>query len=224
MEFVHGNKENQGTGEEFLNDFFSVLYESIVSLNNPIISARDYIRRLRKTYYVRDIDKILCLTDIEKEKMLNIMTDFVTSSDYTMSEMVESYSKIHNKITEDSEYGEIFKKLDTHMNSLKKQEKRLVLRSSFKKLYSQIQNMQSEINERIIEVENPSELLIISESLIVLEHTIDVILSKIKHKKSFSRYNIFLSTLLMRFEAVRLKKMPIENLMNDLSFYTSFFD
>lgn len=208
-----------------VDDYFSDTFESVVSLNLPLASASDYLRRVHKAQYIRPIREILSLAHAEKEKLLAPLVDFIASLDVSDPGVIaDVFNKSKMKIKDDPEYGRIIEKIERYFNSLSPNQKFHVLNLATSKVLNTARSMRYSINRQITQVKNPSHFLLLDQIMYLVQESAIRLLTILRRTTKVSKITRSMETefglmlrALLRLEAVRRKRILLEEMMSDVS-------
>lgn len=209
----------------FLDDHFSNIYENVLSLNVPIVSIPDFLRRIHRTSLLRYVHNVMDIPYHEKEKLLDPLIEYVLSLDVSNPEALEKATiDLKKRLENNPRYGRYFERLEKMFKSLTPRDQIYVLKMSITKTKTKVESIRFMVNDQIIKEKNPIELVLLDQILYSIQEFCDTLLSKLDNPKKKSRPNeigIILS-LMLKVEAVRRGKITMRSMEDDIALSSIF--
>lgn len=205
-----------------LDDHFSQIYENILSINAPLASTPDYLRRVRKSHVEKQVQKVLTPSYEERKKILDPLVEYVLSLDLSDAELLKgAIHDLKEKLEENPDFGRYFDRLKRTFQSFNPSEQKRVMKMSITKMQSNIETIRHVANDQIMEIKNPQKLILLDQILYTILSLFDETLSDLsKDKTKINKLSAIL-VLTLKLEAVRRGEFLIADLEQDLSTATS---
>ncbi len=200
-----------------LESFYSDLFDGITMVMRPVIGGVDYLRSMhRATLVQRELDKISHWNYETRERLLDALTDIVSTDIYDE----EFVNKLETKLSELEEFNETFKQLNQLTTKLDRQQQIEIIRLSLNKLDGRISSIRSQINSKVWDKkEDANQLFILDQLLYLIEKLIDNAL----RKKADTRLLTLIVFVLLKMEAFHRGKITLNDLQDFIS-ELSFLD
>jgi hypothetical protein len=203
----------------FLEDNFSDIYESITSINAPLISNRDFLRRTHRIMPLRNVDTILNFPHEEKERLLDLLVEYVLSLDVSNpASIVKAYDEIKKKLAHDSSVGKYFSNLTQSYESLSGREKIYVMKTALTKIKIKSDSIRLTICDQITKVKEPIELILLDQVFYLIREFSSISISKLdKPSKGVESRLSSILVWTIKLEAVRRGKLSMKDMTGDVA-------
>lgn len=209
---------SEGNANVILEDHFSQIYENTLSINTPLVSTPDYLRRTRKGHIESQVRKVLSSSYEERKKILDPLVEYVMNLDLSNPQvMMGAIEDLKEKLEENPDYGSYFDRLEGTFKSLSPDEKRRVMRMSITNMQSNIHAIRHETNDQIMVEKDPYELILLDQILYTISGLFERTLSELDKEKTELNLLSPILVLTLRLECVRRERISITDLEQDLS-------
>jgi len=177
----------------------------------PLFGAPDYIKKTRRGHYLRTIEAILNWDQEKKMKLLNMLTDVVSVTYFSIEDYIQWYNRVEEVLNELKEFEEL-NKLKSYLDSFDYNQKREIIEESVEQLKKGIRIIEEKLYQLAKEVKDDNKR--IEEILVVvgyLERVYDLL------EESWNENKRMIAALLaLRFVAYLQGKISLDNLVADL--------
>lgn len=196
-----------------LDDFMSEFFESITLTLQPIIGAKDYLRRAHGLFKIqRELAKISNLKAEKREKFLELLTDIVSTDVYNI-DPDEFKLKIEDMTSEMKEIKEIFEKLESVSNKLSVLDKSHIFKQTLIRLNARITSIRKYIKSIILEKsENSDQLLVLDQIFYSIQELI-----KSLTNRNDPKILVQITVSLLKIEAFHRQKISFDILQDYMS-------
>ena len=203
--------ETQG----IIHDHFTVVNRLALVPLRPIFGAPDYIRRMRRRHYLRDIEAILNWDEEKKMKFLDILTDIVSVSYFSTEDYIHWYNRIE-KVLDELEGFEELKRLRSYFESIDYNQRKKILQIALDRLHGDIETITRWLYRYAQESKDDREKL---KEIIILTSILRLISDLVEDEVSEEKLKAVI-VLMLRFIAYLLRKINLNELMMDLICYS----
>ena len=201
---------SEGSVEGILYDYSNEVSRIVLTPLRPIVGAPDYLRRMRRSQYLREIRKILNWDEEKRLKFLDILTEVVSAPYFSTEEYMKWLERIEEKINELDEFEEL-KRLKGYLESIDPTQRKKILEISINRLYGDISVLMREIYQLMQKNKDDEYKL---KELIVLKATLQLINDLIDLDPEKNLDQVVMYTL--RFVAYLMHKIDLRSLFYDL--------
>lgn len=215
MEQYYPTNSQYKSIDSILGAFSSDLFDGITMVMRPVIGGVDYLRYMRRSAVVqRELDKISQWDFEKREKLLDILTDFVSIDAYDE----EFVDKLETKLSELNEFSETFKHLEQLTKGLTGQQQSEIMRISLDKLNGKMFSIRNQISSKMWEKkEDANQLFILDQILYLTQKLIERALEGLKKKGSNAKFLALIVFTLLKIEAFRRGKITLDDFQNYIS-------
>ncbi len=200
--------------QEIIYDHFTEINRLALIPLRPIFGAPDYIKRMRRSQYLRDIEAILNWSDDKKMKFLNILTDMVSVPYFSTEDYIHWYDRIEKVLDELKDFDEL-KNLKRYFESIDPNQRKKILQIALNRLHGDIETITRWLYQSAQESKGSAEKL---KELTVLTGILRLISDLLEDKLSEEQLKVAF-VLVLRFVAYLLGKISLNDLMIDLLNY-----
>ena len=191
------------------SEVFSDIFKLFIKIRQPILEAKEILLRRHHDRLLRDIAKIIEISEEKREMLLDALTDLVIDEDMDIEAPTRAWEKTSKTLTGDIEIGNSIARLDKELRTLNKNQSEKLYREMCMKLSGEIKKIRIIINDAVTEIKDIKIILAVDQFLYALDKMLITGLSSRKkfdpdilNKAAFS---------LLWLEALKRGKLKLEN-------------
>ena len=200
---------------KFLRRSVEDIYEIILYLYRPIVSARNYLKKWRKESYLRGMENLFKLSDREKDIFLKTMIDIASFKFDEFVDIEKISNEVEKNFSKEKKFGKTFEKFANNFQRLSEREQLIIIKKALKESSIKIHDMRIEVEEESFSL-GGYDFFVVSQLLYLLERLIDKLLRLDKLTFELASLINFISIELLRILALKEGKLTIDDIYYDI--------
>ncbi len=197
--------------QEILYDHSTEINRLAITPLRPVFGAQDYIRRMHRSHYIKDIITILNWDEGKKMKFLDILTDIVSMPYFSTVNYIQWHERIEKVLDELHEFEEL-KRLRSYFESIDPKQRDKIMQIALDRLHGDIETIMRWLYRLAQENKGDREKI---KEITVLTGILKLVSDLLEDHISTEELKVAV-ILVLRFIAYLLKKISLDELLFDL--------
>ena len=197
----------------YADDYYITIFGSL----RPIICTPEPVKKMKRHYY-QDIEEILMWDEETKEKLIDLMTDLISTPTFYNLDIHAWFNEIENKIQELKEFG-ILQRLKGYLEHIDPVQRRKLIRMAVNRIISHIDTI---LRELILQMpyedyDSLKEIFIIGSLLRLIRNLLEIYL-----RSENSEFLTISTILILRFASYVQGKVTLSDIQRDISYFSEY--
>lgn len=191
-------------------------YLTVIGSIRPLACTPEPVRRMKRHYYY-DIEKVLSWDEETKEKLVDVLTDIVSTPSIYNLDVQEWLQEVEKKIQEFSEF-DILQRLKGYLEHIDPVQRRMLVRMAVNRIISHIDTILRELVIQMSYENSPiKEIFVIGSLLRLIRNLLELYL-----RSENSQFLTISTALILRFASYIQGKIGLNDVQKDISYFSEY--